>query len=400
MRIGLFLVTFDGVETHYCGVGSVTQYFLSLVPRLVRDLEQEGLSLDIHVLYSARPSSGFAHSFRIHERSKRLAAQAGVQLVELPHGGEVANAFGNRRTWPHCCSASAEYISAQVKRSDVGIVLASDTPYAGLPALLAPSSGSLQVVWIAHSTAHYWRVDPAKADEPEREEWEAGAFRAAAQFENAWIGATSQFMKQHLITDCGAPPERIIETVAGIDEAYLHNVYGAQIATKAGILAGYGIPTDLPLFVAFGRAQWYKGLDVALRVGQHLQQEGGVVPVVLAKNDGTLEAHKTLRSLSELARGGSGCVLLTHFDFDLPRWLMAWPRTAAVGVFSHREPFGLIPSEYRSLGPDEGVLVVHPSGGLKEQVTDGADGLVVLDDDERTTARRCADLITSKLSRS
>ena len=32
MRIDLFFVTFDGVETHYCGVGSITQYFLAALP--------------------------------------------------------------------------------------------------------------------------------------------------------------------------------------------------------------------------------------------------------------------------------------------------------------------------------------------------------------------------------
>ena len=272
-------------------------------------------------------------------------------------------------------------------------------PYAGLPALLVPSA-----------------VYPGCMDSPF--DWSILADRSCrsltnrsgrngrrepsarpAQFSNAWIGATSQFMRQHLIGDCDAPSERIIDSTAGIDESYLHDVYAASSDSIAGILAQHGVPTDRPLFVAFGRAQWYKGLDAALRVGKHLQQEIEILPVVLAKDDGTPGASDTLHSLSELARGLSQCVLLTRFDFDLPKRLMAWDRTAAVGVFSRREPFGLIPSEYRSLGARRTASwLCSLPGGLVEQVTDGGDGLLALDTDDRATARRCAEMITSAAS--
>ena len=389
MNIRLFVVTFDGVETHYCGVGSITQYLLAAVPSLTATFSHDGIRLDVHVLYSELPRSGFPRSTLAHKRSKRMAAEGGVRLVPVPHGHEPANPFGNRRTWPHSCRFAADYIRAHLDRVDLAIVLAADTPYAGLPALLAPSSRSFHVIWIAHSTGRCWRTDSAKPNDPEREEWETKAIWAAERFENAWVGATSRFMKQHLIEECGVPPERILDGTVGVDENYLCHTYMASRDAMARMLARHGVPVDRPLFVAFGRAQWYKGLDLALRVGRHLQQESDVVPVLLAKDDGTPEAAVTSRALSGLARTLPHCVFLTQFNFDLPKWLMAWRRTAAVGVFSRREPFGLIPSEYRALGPDGGVLVVQPSGGLVEQVTDGEDGLTALEGDERGTAIRC-----------
>jgi hypothetical protein len=56
---------------------------------------------------------------------------------------------------------------------------------------------------------------------------------------------------------------------------------------------------------------------------------------------------------------------------------MQWPMCKAVAVMSRREPFGLIPSEYRVLGPPDGLLITSDAGGLPEQTPFENQGIVL-----------------------
>jgi glycogen synthase len=149
------------------------------------------------------------------------------------------------------------------------------------------------------------------------------------------------------------------------------------------LLRQLSIPVDVPLFLSFARAQWYKGLDLAAELGAKLASHHGVHPVILALGDAKGQAT-VARAKELLETEGRPYTLLTDYPTLLPRWLMQWPLCRAVAVMSRREPFGLIPSEYRMLGPPEGLLITSNSGGLAEQTLSENEGIVLQIDGSET----------------
>jgi glycogen synthase len=146
----------------------------------------------------------------------------------------------------------------------------------------------------------------------------------------------------------------------------------------ATLLKKYQIPTDRPLFVSFGRAGIHKGLDFAHKVGERLATLDIAYPVILGSDWGTRESENGRQLLSDKSTGSSDAgVVLTDFSFDLPKFLMQWNGTRLLAVFSRREPFGLIPSEFRVLNRGSGVIAVSNTGGLAEQVSNYIDGVQV-----------------------
>jgi hypothetical protein len=377
-RIALVLTTFDGVETLYCGVGAVTQYVLASLPSLARSLHNDRIRLTFHVLYAAVPSNRFGAVPAIAERTRLLAEAVGVSLVPLAHCTEVANAFGNRRSWPEICEQAARYIRALVSSHDSVVVIATDTPFAGLPRLLREQAAKrVRVVWVAQSTGRVWASEHDPLD-AQRDEWEMLAVAEAQRGDNCFVGSISRYMAKHFSDDWGLPTDRILPFENGVSTDYLTRFECKPPHELASILASHHIPTSKELFLSFARAQWYKGLDLAAQLGRTLALNNLAHPVILALDDGTGAAAETIESIRRIFVDLAGrFTLLTDYPTLLPRWIMQWESCRAVAVMSRREPFGLIPSEYRVLGPSDGLTVTSDAGGLKEQTQDPSEGLVL-----------------------
>lgn len=379
IKVALAIATFDGIEGLYCGVGSVTQYMLAALPQLSQEFAAQGIQLSTHVLYSSVPSH-LSRSPEIARRTELMRNAASIELVSLEHGESVPNPFGTWRTWPVTCQHAAAHIRTLARTHDRVLVLALDTPFAGLPRLLCSDDDArkIRIAWIAESTGRIWARDESASD-ARREDWERRAVDDASDYDNVFLGAISDYMAEHLVTDWEAPPDRILPFTCGVSLSYLERFERRETSSLAETLKKASIPTDVPLFLSFARAQWYKGLDLAAELGVALASRFDVHPVVLALDDGTdnmAEQLSRIRSVLE-AQDHSAFTLLSHYPTLLPRWLMQWPLCRGVAVMSRREPFGLIPSEYRVLGPSDGLLVTSDAGGLLEQTRFEDEGLIL-----------------------
>lgn len=374
-RHSLVLLTFDGIESLYCGVGALTQYQLACLPAIRSNFSKQGIELSIYVLYSSVPS-GFAKSDVITERSRRLCAEVSATVVRLDQGGRAASPFGTPYSWPITCRQAAEYIRALAEKSDRVLVLAQDTPFAGLsPLIPVDDTGPIRFVWIAHSTGRIWSRDESSVD-THRDEWERVAVDEACKRSNVFLGAISNYIERHLTADWQARPDKIVPFTNGVSLDYLERFERRPCSFLIELLNQVNIPLDVPIFLSFARAQWYKGLDLAAELGAKLASRHGVHPVILALGDATGE--ETIARAKKLFEAeGRPYTLLTDYPTLLPRWLMQWPLCSAVGVMSRREPFGLIPSEYRILGPPEGLLITSNCGGLAEQTLSENEGIVL-----------------------
>ena len=374
-RLSLVLLTYDGVESFYCGVGAITQYQLASL-RSVRDVfRSRGIDLSAHVLYSNVPDGG-AKCDVIAQRTRTLCDEASATLIPINHSGP--SRFGTPTSWPEMCCEAAKYIQTLTETSDRILVLAQDTPFAGLsPMLPIGNARKIRLVWIAHSTGRIWSRDACNLD-IRRDDWERIAVNEAQSREHVFLGAPSLYMARHLTNEWGARPDKLLAFTNGVSFSYLERFERRPRSFLASLLQRAGIPLDVPLFLSFARAHWYKGLDVAAQIGAMLASRYGIHPIILALDDGTGEAIATVARARELLESARApYTVLADYSALLPRWIMQWPLCKAVAVMSRREPLGLIPSEYRVLGPPEGLLITSNAGGLPEQTPFESEGIVL-----------------------
>lgn len=367
MRLAVLFATFDGVESFYCGVGAITQYMLYACKELRLHLTRYYTHISMHLLYPAPPKE-FPKSQLIHKRTMEICLRSSIFIKAIPICKDVANPFGDSQSWPSMCRHASRYIKELVTKNDVTVVIAQDTPFAGLASFLADvSSERLKLLWVAQSTGRIWTPSNGARD-VHRDSWEKLAVLHANKQSNVFVGAISKFMHLHLEEEFGVSKDSIIPVSNGVSIGYLKEFDALPQEMIARNLEAYGIPRDQPLFLAFGRAQWYKGLDLSAKLGSILANYQ-IHPVVMALDDVTGSAEATNTSIATILR--SHCekyTFLSDYPPLLPRIIMQWRGCKYISVLSRREPFGLIPAEYRILGPADGILFVSSAGGLPEQM--------------------------------
>lgn len=377
IKVAFVLLTFDGVKSFYCGVGAVTQYLIASFEEIQEGFRSENINFDYHILYSSIPKE-FGNNDKIIERTKQLISKnSNVFLESLSHDILVKNPFGTFKSWPILCEKASKYIKNIKNAYDKIVVIAQDTPFAAVSNFLPLEDKSLKVIWIAQSTGKIWNrgIDII---EKERYQWERIAIDMSSNFENVFLGSISNYMREHLTKEWQAPNNKIIPFINGISIPYLNTFESVNQQTIRSLLTRYKIPTNIPLFLSFGRAQWYKGLDLAAKIGVLISKYHKIHVVICALNDYTGEADKVINELKTiLNQNPHSSTLLTDFPTFLPRSLMQWHLCNALAMTSKREPFGLIPSEFRIMGSEDAILISSNAGGLKEQMKDRNDGIVV-----------------------
>lgn len=375
-KLNLFYVTYDGVKSLYCGVGSDTQIILSSLEQIKENVRDLGYELNLHMLYAEVPTYATAYSEEVFKMTNDKIRGKGVSLYELSQGKYVNNPFGGLNTWEIMCDTAKKLVT-DINGDDLGIIIANDTPFAKLCEMFNENKNIL-VIWRTASTQKVWDAPNHEVDQ-RFVDWEYYAANGANNLDNVFIGANCNFMKEHMVKEYGVRRDKIILLTNGISKDYFNeNVIMPQEEIEK-LLIENDIPTDKKLFISFGRAAWYKGLDIACNVGKVLSEElDDVYFLVFGSNFGIKESSDYIEELKEIFNvDSSKGKLFTEYKFDLPQKLMQWKNTRTVGVFSRREPFGSIPSEVRTVGQDKVVVVATSVGGLKEQIIHGVNGFLV-----------------------
>jgi glycosyltransferase involved in cell wall biosynthesis len=401
VKLDLFYITFDGVDSFYCGVGALTQYFLFDAPVLQCSLRDTGTQVKIHILYTRVPPEASFFSPDIAQRSRNLALAAGITLHELDPIVATDNPFGTIESWPYVCERAISLINDLAEPESFVLALPNDTPFAGmLPMFSAVRAPRKSVVWLVQSTAKLWSDPVLLPLDEERVRWEQTGMDAATQTPQISLGATSRYIKEHLATDWGVEDDVIVPYHAGIAPGYLHRYYPESGLESLGIRDAVRHSNGRPLLLSFGRAAWYKGLDTACAVAREVAERSDLYPIVCAADYGTPDSSRAIAALRRefhlpIERG----CLLTDFDFDLPKYLMQHGDLRVVLVPSKRENLSAIPSEARILSRGNAVVVASAVGGLSEQFDSGVDGFLFNPDDPQSAVDVCLDLATANQRR-
>jgi glycosyltransferase involved in cell wall biosynthesis len=189
------------------------------------------------------------------------------------------------------------------------------------------------------------------------------------------------------------PDDIVVNYRQGISPDYLQRFFATTPVDHEKIAALIGDTRGRSILLSFGRAAWYKGLDLACNVAAEVAERGLMYPVICAADYGTPDSQRVIESLRhtfglEDDRGR----ILTDFPFDLPKQVMRHPDLRVVLVPSRRENLSAIPSEARILTAGSAVVVASAVGGLTEQVEHGADGFLFDPEKPSSAAEICTDI--------
>lgn len=352
-RPALIVAMHDGF--YGCGTGAGRSNYAFL--RVLCDLIDPAVQLIVMPVRLGPASPEYDETW--HKTTRTLIDRAGGQVIPVDNGTGGRTRFGGLGCFRRACADAAGQITSVAGRAAPSMTVAFDAPFFGLAPLL-PKKHATSLVNVARATAVLHAPD-----DRDRVEWERDGLRAAAQ-SGGRIAATSRYIRQHLTSVYGIPPESVTDLINGLvpgEFAPRSACDGCELLPPG---AGRGF------LLAYGRAEPYKGFDDLLDALPLLSNTGiGVPHLILGAVADSPPTAFQQHLADRIKTADLDVTLRTAFD---PRFreLLAHPGLAAVIVPSRTEPFGRIPLEAYQAGASP--VVATTAGGLAEIVTEGCTG--------------------------
>lgn len=400
-KVAIVYIAHDGYTSMYTGVGTVARDFLLSFPEVTKRLNQvrRNYSFDLFATTIKYNSNCFGYSESLKQANlKFVKRHENIKLIELLNGSYGEESYAGIDHWKAASISAATFIYTLSLSYDYVIAIAVDTPFAQVANYYFNQyeSQNVEIVWLPQSTViiHREKQKTLSSEEKLRFKWEKDCIDLANTHSQVFIGSVGQYMKGHLIEDFGAKPVKIIDLTNSL---YLKRLDTYKISQKSieNTLQKLGVPCDKPILFSFGRAEYYKGLDLVLLGSLDLIKKYNYYVLVLTSPYEDNQNDPILTKLNSIAkRYANDMKVISTQDFLLPHAIMQWKNTNILAILSRAEPFGLIPIESRYYMNQKLTLLVSAVGGLMEQVNDGKDGFLtqLRHNDIRATLEKIAKL--------
>jgi glycosyltransferase involved in cell wall biosynthesis len=359
-RVRVTWASFDGADTEYTGVGTLTTYLLHEWAKVRRSLAAAGVDASLRLIGVA--STAGAHMRR---SSHRLLRQADCVSLLLTNP-VMSSPYGRPDAWGHLSQALVNLVKTGRQPGTREIVLLHDVHFLAAAASLHELDG-LSVLPVLHSVALNWH-DRGNAGEQQanggREAYER-THLAVLSSRGVRLLAVSETLADQVYSAYGVARPQVVNF--GISLDYVRRLArSSALARYSNDLIPVGSGEQFAIW--FGRATYDKGYDYALRALSQLADACKFAPLVFLSDYGVDE---DLRRAVEMTRKEPRVRVLINYPFALPRHLLAHSRLGAVLVTPRVEPFGLIPSEFfvgAAAGKGSPLIGYCPVDGLREQL--------------------------------
>ncbi|GAX44719.1 group 1 glycosyl transferase [Tolypothrix sp. NIES-4075] len=377
-QIAIYLFSYDGIASWYCGVGTVTRHFIHSMPVVAEYLQEYGFET---VFYAATPfydSESPWYRPEMLEQTQHICKSLSGDVLYQLNGTKGDEPFVDIEQWKATSIGAANIIINYFQKHELNIVFTNDTTYCGVSSFLFQQLSKFKgnkpiVIWVPHSTG---LIHQTKKDEI-RYNWEKQAIIDANTYKECFVGYINDFMKNHLITDYHASLESLVPLTNGLP--LFENLTSPN---PQEIINKYGLPTDKDIVFATGRATIYKGFQYLVRAFAESQKNHKAELILLITSYGTYKNERSSQEIMELfeelqVRGKVIYQFILIPQQEL-RAIFRLPNVKAVVVPSLAEPFGMIPLEVRHWCNDnEPVLICSEADGLQELINQGEDGFLV-----------------------
>lgn len=378
-EIAIIQLSFDGVNTFHCGVGTVIQQ-TQMVIKEWNEKKSYPIHFKLYLISGAYSWQLPEYSFEILNKNiKDCRASGGeVHLIPIINNEDM---FGEPEQWKKLCEEGAKLCSQIINQNAYTIVISHDTAFAQLSLNLGKLDcqgevkNAYQKIWVPHSTS--WGYNGHTSDGlphwPQRHEWELTAFQQAVQG-NYKIGYISPSIKQQVTSPPFNVPEKpLVYYPTGILlDKYLEPIPEELIKEE---LKKNAIPIDKRLIFSVGRANPLKGLDITLEMYRHLKNRySDIHLVLLAPPSDFLPSYLPMLK-KRIEKECLEVTLIDYFDLDLANFIYQWPKTAITCLLSRMDTRPLTVMEAR-VNPVSSILLVSDPERMGKQVTHGIDGFI------------------------
>ncbi|WP_328769480.1 glycosyltransferase family 4 protein [Streptomyces sp. NBC_00286] len=370
LKRGILYCTYNGVCNNTNGIGRQTKTLLGTLDERRADLVSMLCPFTVDVAFPAPGTRTLAYSEDDLVWAQRVIEKSDGRLFKLPSG--ATSGLWSVDTWEALSREAADVAVRVSKELDELVVIAVDTPFAGVSRYIADRASShaadIKTVQALYSTDAIRGTKPTAG----RRDWEQDCIRHVNGSRRAWVADIGQFFTSHLRDVYGLRTERLIPFRSSLDLAS-RDLQACPQEEARRTVAQWGIPVDRPIVLSFGRADPVKGVDTLIRSLGPIRDQVhlALVAVPHSHSGPTLDEYRRL-----IAEHGIRATLVPRFTRELPRALCALEETRVVACTSLGEPLANVPFEVAMWARNGGPVVVAPAcDGFVEQIEDGQTGL-------------------------
>lgn len=376
MRNAIFYLTYNGLYNFTNGIGTQTQLLISGLEAIQQELIATFGPIDVHVVCPAPDVHTWGYDPAFFQRQQQRLAALGGHVHLIPYKREAAQDLWEIRSWKDLCQNVAPPLRTQAAAYDRSLIICVDQPWLQTPYALGMGKNQVRphqidMLLVLYSTAliRNWETPDAR-----EMAWEQEGLGASQPGSGVMLADICPSFTAHLETHFQLSPAQFAPYTSSIlvnDPTFVLQDE-ARVRTT---LQAYGIPLDVDIVLAFGRAAPIKGFERLIPALAPLRHRVHfvLISVPYINDDSQQRVYDQL-----LQQHAMRATHVKAFSRDLPQALCQWPRTKMVVVPSHHETFSNIPLEVVLWARENGPVVVASTvGGFVDQIETGVTGFLV-----------------------
>ncbi len=364
MKLLINLCAHDGIISHYNGVGTMCIRYIKCLDNVLKDLN---IGYDLNLFTPCYNKDAFGYNEKLE---KEHTKNCNTKIYRISNGSNGTINYGTISNWKELCKNTANIINnLDLSEYDKIITIYNDTPFACLANYLNISDNHITVS-ILHSTIKIHEVDSAIENSElfynDRLNWENDAIKFINKSNNSYMAVVGEFIQEHLINEYNLNYQKVLKLYNGEIleyENYEYSIECKKLFSKIKDLDN--------IVLSFGRAEKYKNLSVSFKIGKLLNIKSVVIAQLYYKE------QPIAREYIKDANDHDG-ILYIDPPFEFANYILNNFKGKIICLLpSKKEIQGLIINEIRKLNNKNILIVANNINGLKEQIEDGYDGIIV-----------------------
>ena len=365
MKLLVNLCSYDGISTHYSGVGTI---IIRYIEAIIKYCKENKIDYKINLYTTESYDYTLGYNKKLETYHKSLP---NINLFKVSNGSGGETNFGTIDNWKTLSKNTAYLINnINIDDYDKVITLIHDTPYCDLLRKIKTNKNHI-IAWIPHSTVkiHGTTSDEEKSsyDLDKRYKYEKKAVDYINKTNNFYLASCGKFIGNHMIKEYSLNPNKLLYIVNGEllnhETKYEENEECRKLFKK--------IKDYDKMILSFGRAEKYKNLESTMLLGKKMNIKTVVIAQSYYENQPILKEYRKLAQQTNTD-------LFIDTPFSFPHYILKhFNKPIILLVPSKKEIMGLVINEIRKKNKNNILIVANDIDGLKEQINDGIDGLLV-----------------------
>ncbi|MEK6828929.1 MAG: glycosyltransferase [Nanoarchaeota archaeon] len=270
MEKHLIVVSYDGISTYYCGIGTTMQDTIASLSAL-----SDSEKIKISLAYIAADPEGNVFNQKRLQGSIELVKKTGGYLIPLCNGTtgfDEIDMWCSFPEWEYACASLATALNVILKNEDDNVLMLHDTPFLLFHKFKQQIFGNKLRCFYMPRSAGLNHEFGDKDWREKRVQLEKEAFQAIQNDPNSSVLAIGKNFGEHLINDYGLSFTQNNYLINGLYfgryKKFLDQTFDVSDLARFGI----HIDSSSKIIFSWGRASIAKGLKELLEAWQNIAE--------------------------------------------------------------------------------------------------------------------------------